>query len=422
MIAPLRVGSAKMGLAGRGLAAHLPAVPADMRLGNLLRVLDELRRSDTLSRSDLARLTTLGVPTVHRLVLDLQALGLVAEVPVDQDGRQKGRPAAMYRLDDTAVVVAGVDVGNETTRWALASLKGQILATQTKRTEHIRRHLVEGVTEELDRLLADLGVQQDKLAGVGIGVSAVVDPVSGVLRDPPQHTNWQGLDLGKLVSGRLGCKVAVRQDNHFAAIAEASSVGTFPGAQSIVVLEIGSGIGAAMVMDGVTMIGAKGRFGRIASWPVCIPRRGVARSTLGASLVASGLVDDYRRRGGKGQVYHGHSLFQAAHDGDEVADEVLAWAGREIAELIIRLFRLCDPSGIVLGGGLARGYVDLERHLLPHLPIEVVLATSVLGETAVMVGGILTAQPYAEAWVAQRLRLNHSDGRASKAGAAALRR
>lgn len=421
MTAPLRVGFAN-GLAGRSLSVRLPAVPADMRLGNVLRVMDELCHSDTLSRSDLARLTTLGVPTVHRLVLDLQALGLVAEVPVDQGGRQKGRPATMYRLDDNGVVVAGVDIGNETTRWAIASLKGEVLATRTKRTEQIRRHLVDGVTNQLDTLLAELGVQQDKVAGVGIGVSAVVDPLSGVLRDPPQHTNWQGLNLGKLVSERLGCQVAVRQDNHFAAIAETGSMGTFPGAQSIVVVEIGSGIGAALVTNGVTMIGANGRFGRIASWPVSIPRRGVARSTVGASLVAGGLVDDYRRRGGKNQVHDGESLFQAARRGDGVADDVLAWAGREIAELVIRLFRLCDPNGVVLGGGLARGYADLERHLLPHLPTGVVLAPSVLGDNAVVAGAILAAQPYADAWVAQRLRLHQSDGRTSKADAVAFQR
>ncbi len=413
MTAPLKSGLAKIGMAGApDRSAYLPAVPSDMRLGNLLRMIDELRQADTLSRSDLARSTALGVPTVHRLVLDLQALGLVAEVLADQDHRQKGRPAALYRLEDRGVLVAGVDVGNETTRWAVASLTGRILAARTRRTRQIGRNLVEGVTTEIQSLLSGLGSDGDRLAGVGIGVSAVVDPATGVLRDPPQHANWQGLELGELVRDRLGCDVSVRQDDHFAAVAEASSIGTFPGARSIVVLEIGSGIGAAMMMDGVTMIGAHGRFGRIANWPVSIPRRGVARSTLGASLVAGGLVDDYRRRGGTNRVFDGYSLFQAAREGDVVADEVLAWAGREIAELVIRLSRLFDPTGVVLGGGLARGFAQLERHLLPHLPAGIVLAPSVLGENAVVIGGIITSRPYADAWVAHRLRSHVSDGRA----------
>jgi hypothetical protein len=49
--------------------AHLPAVPADMRISNSLRLLDVLRHAATLSRSDLARMVNLGMPTVHRLLL-----------------------------------------------------------------------------------------------------------------------------------------------------------------------------------------------------------------------------------------------------------------------------------------------------------------------------------------------------------------
>ena len=89
--------------------------------------------------------------------------------------------------------------------------------------------------------------------------------------------------------------------------------------------------------------------------------------------------------------------------GDTVADAVLAWAGREIAETVIRLHRLCDPAGIVLGGGFARGFAALEQHLRPHLPAEIVLAPSVMGENAVALGAILAALPFVEAWVAQRL-------------------
>ena len=159
------------------------------------------------------------------------------------------------------------------------------------------------------------------------------------------------------------------------------------------------------------MMGAHGRFGRIAGWPISTPRRGVAYSTLGASLVAGGLVDDYRRRDGAGQVTDGFSLFEAAASGDAVADAVLAWAGREIAELVVRLYRLCDPVGVVLGGGLARGFATLEPHLRPHLPPEIVLAPSVLGENTVVIGAILSSLPDVEAWVRRRLSQVESDSR-----------
>jgi predicted NBD/HSP70 family sugar kinase len=356
-----------------------------------------------MSRSDLARSTDLGVPTVHRLMSDLLDLGLVTECEQDGSRIKKGRPALTYRLRDGGVVVAGVDVGNGTTRFAVGSASGRILTSSRKPTGAIRNHLVAGIVNELEALLAQLGVEKDRLAGIGIGVSAVVDRHRGRLLDPPVHANWHGLELGALIEDHVGCRTLVRQDNHMAAIAEAGDSGTLPGADHLVLLEIGAGIGAAMMVHGEAITGAHGGFGRIASWPVTVQRPGVGRSTLGVSLVAGGLVEDYHRRHGVGAVTDGLSLFDAASAGDPAAISVVAWAGKEIAELAIRLHRLCDPVGVVLGGGLARGFDVLEPHLRPHLPMNVLLAPSVLGEGAVLIGSILSALGNLEAWLTQRV-------------------
>src|SRR5271168_1678879 len=81
-----------------------PAVPADMRVSNLLRLLGELRQADSLSRSDLARQTGLGIPTVHRLIHELVEADLIVEIPAVQDSSLKGRPAVMYRLLERGVL------------------------------------------------------------------------------------------------------------------------------------------------------------------------------------------------------------------------------------------------------------------------------------------------------------------------------
>ncbi len=378
-------------------------MPSDMRINNLLLVLAELRKAVALSRSDLARITHLGVPTVHRLIGDLLSSGLVEEIAAKADHTQKGRPAVLYQLRPDTALLVGVDFGNQTARFALATSTGQILSTRSRPAARLARHPDTAVADEILSLLASAGVPLEHLAGIGAGVAAVVDPTTGVLRNPPRHRHLQGLNLGELLERKLGCPAIVRQDNHFAAVAEASQTGTFPGAESLVVVEIGTGIGAAMILNGTTIMGASGKFGRIAGWPVVTARRGVARSTLGESLVAGGLVEDYVRRGGKGQLHDGRALFTAAAEGDVVADAVVAWAGREIAELVIRLQCLCDPAAIVLGGGLAGSFAILEPHLRPHLPAGIHLAPSRLGEMTVLTGAVLSAMPFTESFVLQLL-------------------
>src|SRR6202043_612257 len=127
----------------------------------------------------------------------------------------------------------------------------------------------------------------DRLAGIGVGVAAVVDE-GGALRDPPTHAAWDGLPLREYLSEQLGCEVTVAQDDHLSPIAESSDGGTFPGASSLLVVEIGRGIGAGMTLDGVPIAGAHRRFGRIAGWPVVSPAG--STETLGECLVTSGLV------------------------------------------------------------------------------------------------------------------------------------
>ena len=99
---------------------------------------------------------------------------------------------------------------------------------------------------------------------------------------------WDGLPLRDELGRQLGCEVTVAQDDHLSPIAESSDAGTFPGASSLLVIEIGRGIGVGMTLDGAPIAGAHRRFGRIAGWPVTDPAG--APGTLGECLVTGGLV------------------------------------------------------------------------------------------------------------------------------------
>jgi glucokinase len=204
------------------------------------------------------------------------------------------------------------------------------------------------------------------------------------------------------LSGQLGCDVTVAQDDHLSPIAESSDAGTFPGASSLLVLEIGRGIGIGMTLDGTPVSGAHGRFGRIAGWPVSTPA-GTSGRTLGECLVTRGLVDQYRARGGAGHVHDGATLAAAARAGDGEAQAVLGWAASEIADIVRRVQQLCDPQAIVIGGGLARAHDLLQPALSLQLPPDIRIARSVLGEQAVVTGAILVAGSFVEDWLSRRL-------------------
>ena len=400
-------------------AVSSPLVPADVRLANLARVVQEMRDAQTLSRSalsrsDVARLAGISVATAHRLISDLAELGLVEEQPVASGASQlvtsrPGRPAVVYRFRDEAALLAAADVGNETTRLAVTTLSGRVLAAACLPSDGLGRPLAGTLARRIAELVSQVRARGQlagaagQLAAAGIGIASAVD-ADGVLRAPPIHKQWDGLPLRTSLATRLGCRVTVAQDDHLSPIAESSDEGTFPGASSLLVLEIGRGIGVGMTLRGEPVAGARQRFGRIAGWPVSgaagpgpLPGR-----TLGEGLAVGGLVSQYQAAGGSRDVRDGAALAAAARSGDEVAGAVFGWAAREVADLVGRLHLLCDPEAVVIGGGLARSY-DLLEPGLSALPGGLRVARSVLGEQAVVAGAVLVARSLAQSWLGERL-------------------
>ena len=378
-------------------------VPADVRLANLARIVDELRQAKVLSRSEVARRVGISLPTAHRLVSDLADLELVEEEEPEADNSRLGRPPVVYRFREDAGLLVGIDVGNETTRLTLTTLAGRVITAQAVTSDRLGPDLSGALVARVTDMVSGAGHVMAQLAGTGVGVASSVDP-AGILRAPPIHDEWDGLPLAGELNRKLGCEVTVAQDDHLSPIAESSDAGTFPGASSLLVIEIGRGIGVGMTLDGVPIAGAHRRFGRIAGWPVTGPSEtGGAPGTLGECLVTGGLVRFYHEHGGSREVRDGAALAVAARGGDHQALEVFDWAAVSIADLVSRLQLLCDPQAVVIGGGLARAYDLLEPGMAGRLPPRLKVARSVLGEQAVVVGAVFVAGSHVDGWLRKRL-------------------
>ncbi len=307
-------------------AARPTLALGDVKVANLARMTQELQDAGVLSRAELARRAGLSVPTAHRLVADLVELGLAQRKPAPESDGRPGRPPAVYRFRDEIALLAAADVGNETTRLAVTTLSGRVLGRVSMSSGRLGQSMARMLASRIRQLISeaagpDEGVRPrwpaGALAATGIGIAAVVD-AHGVLCAPPVHRSWDGIPLRASLTTLLGCQVAVAQDDHLSPVAESSEHGTFPGASSLLVLEVGRGIGVGLTIDGEPVAGAGHRFGRIAGWPVSqtagagpLPGR-----TLGECLGARGLVRQYRAAGGSAMVRDGAGLAAAARAGD----------------------------------------------------------------------------------------------------------
>src|SRR3954468_17140293 len=231
---------------------------ATLRELNRLRVVDELRRRGSASRSDLARLTGLLRTTVTAAVGDLQANGLVVEhEETGQGGR--GRPPVLLRLDPAAGLALGVDFGHSHVRVAVADLSSTVLAER-----RIELDVDAQATESLDaaaalvdEMLASGGFDKAQGVGAGMGMRGPFDPRTGRVSTTMLLPSWQDLSPGEELAERIGVQVEADNDANMGALGEAT-FGAGQGYDDLVYVKVATGIGAGLVLDGRLYRGARG--------------------------------------------------------------------------------------------------------------------------------------------------------------------
>ncbi|GIG35705.1 NagC family transcriptional regulator [Cellulomonas pakistanensis] len=245
---------------GRTLRPTGKVLPEHARAHNRSLVLQALFHQGPSSRADLARSTGLTRVTVSDLVSVLISEGLVAELGVRPEGRV-GKPATLVGMRTEEFQVVAVDLADDASlRGAVMTLTGAVVARRTVSLDGRTGDAAVGVLEDLCREL--LAAADRPVVGVGIGSPGVID-ASGVVVQAPNR-GWYDLPLADLLAERLGVPVQVANDANTHALGEY----TYGGATGagLMVVTVGQGLGAGIVLDGALVRGrahAAGEIGHV---------------------------------------------------------------------------------------------------------------------------------------------------------------
>jgi glucokinase len=229
------------------------------------------------------------------------------------------------------------------------------------------------------------------------------------------HLPLDGLPFKALMSERLDLPVQVDNDTNVAILAE-HHAGAARGADDVVMLTLGTGIGGGLLFGGQVYrgsVGAGAELGHIVvdpDGPECpgdCPGRGCLEAFASGNAIGRAGADAARRSPdsalgkalAEGREITGGLVTELAHDGDESAIEVLAEAGRWLGLGIVSLANALNPELVIVGGGAgAAGELLLqparevlaERGLPPNRELLRVVPAH-FGSEAGMIGGALTA-------------------------------
>jgi predicted NBD/HSP70 family sugar kinase len=383
-----------------------PSMPASVRLRNSWLVLDAIRSADTLSRVRLADVTGLTTTTIHRITADLHRRRLIVQVGTPDNG-SVGRPPSLFRFNASIGHVIAVDVGNETTRAAIADLCGAVLASRSQPTAAIEGDLLHAIEETIAELQREAGVRLATLVGIGVGVAAVAEAEGRITRASVHHL-WEGLELGSQLRRLYACDTLVAQDDHLAALAELE-VGAAVGLRDALVLNVGKGIGVGIIADGVVYRGSRSAAGRVGWIPIedGVTSPPLDMVPLAKILTADGLIAEYRRLGGSAPADGALDVFDADRRGDTAAAGAVDTFADRLGWLIASAVALLDPQRVVLGGGISGSFDRLSERINARLREIVAVPPPVVGSTlgpdAVVSGAIQAALGVADEWLAARL-------------------
>lgn len=320
-------------------------------------VLTLFRSAPGLTRADLIGRTGLSRSTINQRLDVLLAAGLI--VADGEEAPTRGRPAERFRFARGRGVLLVADIGATGMRAALCDLAGSISAER-----EVRVDVTDGPVDVLtavdalfDELLKAGGHDAGEVLGIGIDVPGPVDFARGRVVSPPIMTGWDGYDIPGWFAARFGCPVLVDKDVNAMAFGEQRLA--HPDVQELLMIKVGTGIGASLISEGRVRRGADGAAGDIGHLHVTVPEVGDEPSCRCGN---TGCVEAYA--GGWAIV---RDLVAAGHDvpdvdaavamiraGDVTALRLARRAGRILGATIADAVSLLNPGVVVLGGQLAR--------------------------------------------------------------------
>ena len=369
-----------------------------------LAILDAIKRYGPISRTDISKLIKLNIVTVSNYVNNFIEQGLVIEKGLDISSG--GRRPTIVVLNPKASFVIGVDLGFSAIITVLGDLEGNVVArAKAPRPLDTADHVVKVLTELIEQVIHTSGVDRQKIRGVRIGASGVIDREVGTVRCTEGVASIY-VPITTLLEQRFKLPTAIEHDVTTAAYGE-WSLGS--GTDVDIMLFMYSGVGCGMIINGEIYHGTTGTAGEVSikdevdmqdvwignisalkPWAAHLGIPDSAREAIAQGAI-SRMPD---MAGGDPAKITMHTVFEAAKDGDKLAMEIVQKAGERLGIRIAFLVNLMNPGAVVIGGGIeAAGPMLLEAvkrmvrlHAFEEMANAVKIVPARLGEDAVALG------------------------------------
>lgn len=336
----------------------------DLREANERLILNLVRQTPDISRSDLVRITGFSASSVSLIINRLVKRGWVREERVGGTP-QTGRPPVALRLNAECMLAVGVEISRTRSRVVVADLHGNIL-----RQRSIAWH--DSAPLYLGRLRSALEAElqlcgKTTVLGIGVSLPGTVDRNTGLVI-AAEDLGWFGVDLrGELARGT---DLPFYFDNNAKLAATAERWYLRAGSREprdYVFITAQGGLGTGVVIEGRILHGADGEaseFGHTmlyADGRKCVCGNTGCWEEYASDRALLRIYNDIAGRRNGSQDVTVEEIIKKGRDGDKVALRALEEVAQNLALGFVNLIWALNPETIIVGDHLAEGWPLLEN-------------------------------------------------------------
>lgn len=311
--------------------------------------------------------------------------------------------------------IIGMDLGGTNIKTSLFTKDFSVVAEQRTPTmvslgsEGVLQRMADNIRE----LLLKAGAAAEEVEVMGMGVPGLLDIEKGISLFSPNFPKWENVPIAGWFKERLGIPVFIDNDVRVNLYGECY-FGAGKGKKNVVLLTLGTGLGAGVMIDGHILYGATGSMGEIGHMNMYRegrPCRCKSSGCLGRYVSALGLLRTVKEKieakektvltdwVKDPEEITAEMVSRAFDEGDQLAREAMEETGEILGFGLVNVINLYNPECVIIGGGMsaagerllskAREVVD--THALEISRKACTIVTASLGDASGMLGAAKAA-------------------------------
>lgn len=336
-----------------------------LREHNIDVVIRKINQDAPITKKEIATQTELSFAKVNSITMKLLHIDLITETGKTVSGY--GRPSALYQVNSDFGYAIGCELSHKKVSTIIVNLKGEIIFEHHDSFEiqEGKDSLILKILNSIKASLDNFGFPKRKLIGIGIAVAGLVNPQTGISTPFPHLVDWGDIALKDIIEKEFGLYCYVENVANAAALAELN-YGVRKNIDNILALNVGSGLGLGIILDGRLykgVTGSAGEFGHITvneNGPLCMCGNVGCLETLASTTAVVCRAKEMLEKqvmsklsslaNGNPDSIDFKMICESAFRGDKLAFNLLDEMGRNLGEGIVTLINLLNPGLIVVGG------------------------------------------------------------------------